>query len=289
MSEFKFACPVCGQHITADSSTSGGRIECPTCFRKIVVPQAPASTDARLIISASQADKPKPPLTPGDPLEPSPGARKSFPIAAILLILVLGGIVSAIIFRDTIFKPPAAEPGSDQAKAGEKKTYPVPKNIKWTLSLTNAVLPAKTAVGSIHGSGFKCERATLQGGTLNLRQGKSWPPDLGVTINLFAKQGEELSGKAIEVSPDRSPPLPKIVLRWKDSQDQPAHQNISQGYALKVVFGDATNSRMPGKIFLSLPDEAKSFVAGSFNAEIRKPAPPKAKQPKASKTPKNSG
>ena len=43
MSEFKFACPVCGQHITADSSTSGGQIECPTCFQKIVVPQAPAS------------------------------------------------------------------------------------------------------------------------------------------------------------------------------------------------------------------------------------------------------
>ncbi len=41
MSEFKYACPVCGQHIKCDSSQSGTQMECPTCFQKIVVPQAP--------------------------------------------------------------------------------------------------------------------------------------------------------------------------------------------------------------------------------------------------------
>ncbi len=55
MSEFKFACPVCGQHITTDSGSSGKSIECPTCFRKIVVPQAPASEETKLILSAAQA------------------------------------------------------------------------------------------------------------------------------------------------------------------------------------------------------------------------------------------
>ena len=39
MSEFKFACPVCGQHITSDASATGKHLECPTCFQKIVVPQ----------------------------------------------------------------------------------------------------------------------------------------------------------------------------------------------------------------------------------------------------------
>ena len=60
MSEFKFACPVCGQHITADSSTSGGQIECPTCFQKIVVPQAPESGNNKFILSAAQVAKPRP-------------------------------------------------------------------------------------------------------------------------------------------------------------------------------------------------------------------------------------
>src|SRR5271165_1544110 len=54
MSEFKFACPVCGQHITADSSASGKQIECPTCFQKILAPQAPLSGDPKLILSGSK-------------------------------------------------------------------------------------------------------------------------------------------------------------------------------------------------------------------------------------------
>src|SRR5438105_639326 len=60
MSEFKFACPVCGQHITADSHSSGGHLECPTCFQKIIVPQAPASADPKFIVSAAQVAKPRP-------------------------------------------------------------------------------------------------------------------------------------------------------------------------------------------------------------------------------------
>src|SRR4029434_9323061 len=55
MSEFKFACPVCGQHITASSSNSGVCIECPTCFRKIIVPEPPGSSDSKFIVAASQA------------------------------------------------------------------------------------------------------------------------------------------------------------------------------------------------------------------------------------------
>ena len=57
------------------------------------------------------------------------------------------------------------------------------------------------------------------------------------------------------------------------------YENITTGYALKVAFGEAANGRIPGKIYISLPDENKSFVAGTFNAEIRKAPPPKAKQP----------
>ena len=46
------------------------------------------------------------------------------------------------------------------------------------------------------------------------------------------------------------------------------------------VIGEAANGRMPGKIYICLPDENKSFVAGTFDAEIRKPPPPKPPKPK---------
>jgi len=43
MSEFKFACPVCGQHMMCDVSHGGQVMECPTCFQKIARPRAPAA------------------------------------------------------------------------------------------------------------------------------------------------------------------------------------------------------------------------------------------------------
>jgi len=170
-----------------------------------------------------------------------------------------------------------------------KSPYPVPTNIQWSLEVARATLPESLAAGRIRGTGFQCERATLQGGTLTLRQGKTWPPDLGISIMLFAQQGEELTGKTIEVSSERAPPLPKVVLRWKTEQDKALTQNLTQGYALKLVFGTPLEGRMPGRIYIALPDDSKSFIAGTFDAELRKPAPPRPKQPPktAPKPPRN--
>src|SRR4051794_12612161 len=112
MSEFKFACPVCGQHITADSSTSGGQIQCPTCFQKIVVPQAPTSGDSKFILSAAQVGKPRPVSTnPDGSLDPFPGspARQSFLMIGVLLLLVGGAGAAVYVFRGKILKPPAAK------------------------------------------------------------------------------------------------------------------------------------------------------------------------------------
>ena len=115
-------------------------------------------------------------------------------------------------------------------------TYPVPTNISWTLDLTNAAFPETIAAGRIHGSGFLCEKAILHGGLLSLNQGKAWPWDLGIALHLFARQGEELSGKTVEIAPDR-PRAPRVVLRWKDDQQHSVTETITNGYLLKVAFG----------------------------------------------------
>jgi hypothetical protein len=257
------------------------------------VPPAPASADSKFILAAAQADKPRPQSElPGASSAPPP-SRSSFPagIALVVVLCALGTL--AFVFRDKLFR--AAQPLAD-SKAGSptntakkapvpRPTFAIPTNTAWSLSLSNAVVPEFAAVGSVRGEGFLCQRSTLQGGTLSLRQGKTWPPDLGVTINLFAKQGEELSGKTVEITPERVPPLPRVILRWKDDQDKPVTRNFQQGYAMRIVFGEAANGRMPGQIYLALPDENRSFVAGSFDAEIRKPAPAKPKQPKAAPAP----
>ena len=59
MSEFKYACPVCGQHIKCDSSQSGTQMECPTCFQKIIVPQAPTD-EQKLILTGTKVGGERP-------------------------------------------------------------------------------------------------------------------------------------------------------------------------------------------------------------------------------------
>jgi hypothetical protein len=55
LAEFKFACPVCHQHIVTAAVSAGYQIECPTCFRQIVVPKAPGGATTRLILRGTHA------------------------------------------------------------------------------------------------------------------------------------------------------------------------------------------------------------------------------------------
>jgi hypothetical protein len=75
------------------------------------------------------------------------------------------------------------------------------------------------------------------------------------------------------------------MLRWREvGQPKPTTENIGEGYTMRLAFGAVSNGRIPGRIYICLPDEYKSFVAGNFEAELRKPPPPKPKKP-----PKPSG
>jgi len=88
MSEFKYACPVCGQHIKCDSSQAGSVMECPTCYQKITVPQAPASEDQKFILTGSRAEE-KRPTTLVEAAGRTPRRTRSFPVAAALFFLAL--------------------------------------------------------------------------------------------------------------------------------------------------------------------------------------------------------
>lgn len=43
MSDFKFTCPHCQQHLSADSSMVGTEVACPTCSGRLIVPEPPTS------------------------------------------------------------------------------------------------------------------------------------------------------------------------------------------------------------------------------------------------------
>jgi DNA-directed RNA polymerase subunit RPC12/RpoP len=285
MSDFKFACPVCGQHITADSRTSGKQIECPTCFQRIVVPQAPESGDSKLLLSASLAGKPRPIGTEViSERKPHRHVVLESVLATSGLLIVLGiAGATAFHYREEIIDSLRSLTHNQRRHTAlvPGRTYPVPTNIIWSLQLRSVAFPETPVAGAVHGSGFFCEKASLKGGALTFRQGRTWPPDLGLTVLLVAREGEDLAGKFIAIPPDRPPPLPKVILRWKDDQHEPATQTFESGYALKLSFGQPVDGKMPGRIYLCLPDDAKSVVAGVFEARIRPAQPPKENTTKA--------
>ena len=287
MSDFKFACPVCGQHITCDSSTSGAQMDCPTCFRKLVIPQKPTENSSNLILTAALVGAQRPTSQVGDTTIARP--TKSFPIAAIVLVVAIGATAAgAYVFRDKLFKPRGGEADASTTSSNTQAQANIPKVIRpandtnWMLNLADVKFPETRATGWVDGKYFQLQRATVQGGTITLRQKSGDPQDLRVVINLFAKAGEDLAGQTINIETNRENP-PRLSFRFKDEQQQQARRDIREGYALKIEFGAVANNRLPAKIYLATPDDAKSWVAGTFDAEIRKPAPPK--KPKTTNAP----
>jgi hypothetical protein len=102
MSEYKFACPVCGQHIMSDSSRSGSVMECPTCFQKITAPQAPATNDSKFILSGTKvAERPNPPFI----LPKTISVKNGSPFGAMIwIVVVVAALAGAFIFRGKLLK-----------------------------------------------------------------------------------------------------------------------------------------------------------------------------------------
>jgi DNA-directed RNA polymerase subunit RPC12/RpoP len=270
MSEFRFLCPVCGQHIATDSSASGSQIECPTCFQKIIVPQAPRA-DSKYILSATQYIKPQSVLPPPSPAIPGVSTKKGF-MQEVFVPLFFVCVVAVAIY---VVHKTRSGSGSAQTPADATNSVDASGvNKGWSLNLAGAAFPDDAAVGRLHNKDFICGRALFQNGLLALRQGSFRQPEAFVNVYLSPNETRELDGKRFDIRTNDSGTSPRIVLRWKED-DLRVTQTFTNGYAMKLEFGQSTAGMVPGKIYLCMPDASKSFVAGTFTAEIRNLSSPK--------------
>jgi hypothetical protein len=130
-------------------------------------------------------------------------------------------------------------------------------------------IPEKPAVGKVDGKDFKVEKAILENGILKLRQGDDFFADLAFTIFLFG-QSDKLDGKKVIVKPSEDANTAHIHRsRLIEKDGLPKVEVFTEKFAMRLEFGTAKNGKIPGKIHLRLPDEAGSFVAGTFEAEIK--------------------
>ena len=277
MSEFKFACPVCGQHMMCDTSHGGSVMECPTCFQKIVAPQAPAP-DAKFILTGTKLADKKPVVHGQNTTTIAP--QKSFPLALVfgLALVVAAAGAGFFLYQTRSVKNPADKPATKNVtKAKPSVVAPPASDTNWMLSLDQAVIPGSPAAGRIHGHDFIVERAFFQNGTLTLRDALRGAMEFGVQINFKGAEAESLAGKVINVSADTDAAAP-ITLRWKNDGSTVQKEVYTSGYALRLEFDPLANNRLRGKIYLCTPDPDKSYLMGTLNADVRKPkpkAPPK--------------
>jgi DNA-directed RNA polymerase subunit RPC12/RpoP len=285
MSEFKYACPVCGQHMQCDSSQTGSVTDCPTCFQKIIVPQAPADADQKLILTGTKvSDHSTRRIPTVHPQPPTPTPAKGFPGALVVgIILVFISTVTAVIYHGTVFKTKSSDatPRSDiiagprPVDGFEKRDSGVPpaSGTNWALNLNAMKIPDAAAAGRVHGQDFIIARASFSNGTLTLRDDTRGPTIFGVIINFNDALPEALSGQTINVTTNANTAA-HVTLHWQNDADF-GNENFDNGYALRLEFGALTNGHLPGKIYLCTPDAEKSYLAGTFNADARKPKPEK--------------
>lgn len=186
--------------------------------------------------------------------------------------LVMSGAVAGFeltclsnAFAQTV-KP--AKPAGATAVGDEK-----PGAAAWTADLSNVAIPDKPVRGRLHGETFTLDRAEIQNGILVLRQGTGFFADLEFKLFLFVNSIGQLEGRSLEILDEDNPPVknvPHVYIGWKtDSKSVPKTKSWSGDYVIKIRFGTAKNGRLPGQLYLCLPDMKQSFVAGTFEAVIK--------------------
>jgi DNA-directed RNA polymerase subunit RPC12/RpoP len=162
---------------------------------------------------------------------------------------------------------------SPDGAAGAPETPAPPKELPviapaWTLDLDKVTIPTSKVNGVISGTNFLADSAMCIPTALRLFQGASASPDAEILIYLHLNPGESPTGHNWSVSQDmKDHSVPQVVKRWKTNPKYaPQSKSYSSGYAMKLELGDLTNSVIPGKIYVALPDTEQTVVAGVFAA-----------------------
>jgi len=145
---------------------------------------------------------------------------------------------------------------------------------EWTSDLSKMKAPDAPVSGKIQGLDFTMEAVKYEpsSSTLSFRQGKNLFPDAEITVFLFLKEDESPEGKIFEMAIDVpiSAHQPHVhIERSFPNKKLPTVLAYSSKYAMKLQLGAKKDGKVPGTIYVCLPDDDKSFVAGTFSVEVK--------------------
>lgn len=167
---------------------------------------------------------------------------------------------------------------------------------RWVPDATRVATPSKPAVGRIHGRPFKVEKAELTLARaspdmpkrttyfLKLRQGGGFFPDYEYSLTLLTPRGQKIDGQSFVVGPAgvfkmpgaiveknvSYPPVQGVAMTWKVPGKEFGDTDMMSRYTMRLEFGKRLGHRIAGRIYLSMQDPQKSWLAGTFVAEIKR-------------------
>lgn len=272
MSDFKFSCPQCGQHLSGDSEWGGRQIQCPGCQATINVPRSASASPPLPPVIAS--------VPRGSAPSTSPRIRGAGPWlwiglgAGALVLLALVAVIAALVL-------PALSKAKARARAVQKQQERAQRaqaddmraaETAVTTELASVIIADAPASGTLRGQPFRVEAAELNDVNLLLKQGTDFFPDASLRLFLFQKSGEALDGRTITVGPKEHRGIrPHIHVSRKDSErGVPRTEIVSSGYTLRLEFGERQDGKLPGRIYLELGERHATKVTGTFEAKISK-------------------
>lgn len=193
-------------------------------------------------------------------------------IQLVVLLLLLGAGAGVYLWQqeDTfdLFGLLADPPATPASTASPPSPAPRPVRAEKPREET-PIIPDAPAHGRLHNVDFRTERAQIESGVLTLSQGTD-PLDTELTLDLRTRPWEVPSGRSFRIlKQPAGPDTPRVRVRWHENgQSAPRQRDYTERYTLLLELGLERDGKIPGKIYLALPDEQKSQVAGTFEAEV---------------------
>jgi|GEM_PF-1881745 len=160
---------------------------------------------------------------------------------------------------------PQPAPATEPPPAGAPAAAPV----NWTMDVKAMNPPDAPLAGRLGGQEFRPDKVEYDGNALTFRQGKEFFADREIKLLAFGGS-DTRGGLNLVVTPDKEFEfnVPHVHASWKKSGAAlPETQMYMGKYALKLEIGKPEGGKVRGKIHLCLPDEAKSFLTGSFTLD----------------------
>ncbi len=172
----------------------------------------------------------------------------------------------------------------------------------WRADVTTAPIPAKPVSGALLGKSFVPKVVTLkklglnsasqdgkvkdraQAYALSFASDSEFFPAQEVSVWFSTNPGEKLVGKSMAMKPyafgteehrrqsygDRTGTMvPRgVTAIFTTSTNPSVSDSHSDRYSIQLSFIKQSGKSLQGKVYLSLPDKAKSFLTGTFTATV---------------------